>query len=264
MSADRQSPPKTSQDPAPASTPPYPHARTRDLPVILASASPRRRELLARVGIPLEIRATDIPEVGPADGIPGLEVSRINARRKAEAIAHQLQTEARSGQDSSPAHGRLILAADTEVVLDGQALGKPASPEEAFAMLRRLSGRTHTVITAFALFRSGGSDSHVAGDGSGYHSGDGAEEGSADGSGNGITREVTTEVCFKALSDDEIRGYIATQEPFDKAGGYGIQGIGAFLVREIRGSYTNVVGLPLVEVLEALAALGGPLPFERL
>ena len=238
MSADRLPPPKTSLDPAPASTPAYPRARTRELPLILASASPRRRELLARVGIPLEIRATDIPEVGPADGFPGLEVSRINARRKAEAIALQLQADATSGQSSASPLGRLILAADTEVVLDGQALGKPGTPEEAFHMLKRLSGRTHTVITAFALFRSG--------------------------TGKGITREVTTEVCFKALSDDEIRGYIATQEPFDKAGGYGIQGIGAFLVREIRGSYTNVVGLPLVEVLDALAELGGPLPFEPL
>lgn len=195
--------------------------------LILASASPRRRELLSRVGIPLEVRATEVPEVGPGDGIPGLEVSRINARRKAEALASLPENEL-------PA-GRLILAADTEVVLDGEALGKPATPEAASLMLKRLSGRSHTVITAFALMRSGQT--------------------------GGLFREVCTEVCFKPLSDAEISGYIATHEPFDKAGGYGIQGVGAFLVKEIRGSYTNVVGLPLVEVLEALAELGGPLPF---
>jgi len=195
------------------------------LPLVLASASPRRRELLTRVGIPLDVRSAEVEETGELH-VEAELVSLFNARLKAEAVARQLPP------------GQLVLAADTEVVLEGQALGKPASPEEARRMLERLSGRTHQVITAFVLMRTGSA----------------APE-------SRIEQRVSTDVTFKVLRPREITGYLSTGEPFDKAGGYGIQGMGAFLVRRIEGSYTNVVGLPLTEVLEALELLGGPTGF---
>lgn len=201
----------------------------RPLPLILASASPRRRELLERLGIHVQIKSSDVDEVGSSAELPGEEVSRQNARLKAEAVARM----------TSPGH--LVLAADTEVVLDGHALGKPATPQAAFDMLRRLSGRPHQVLTAFVLLEIPASPAPP----------------------RRIEQVITTEVTFKRLTDAEIWGYIGTGEPFDKAGGYGIQGIGAFLVRTIHGSYTNVVGLPLTEVLEALHQMGGPEPFQK-
>lgn len=200
------------------------------LPLILASTSPRRRELLERLGIPVQIKSSDVDEVGSSAELPGEEVSRQNARLKAEAVASL----------TSPGH--LVLAADTEVVLDGHALGKPATPLTAFDMLRRLSGRTHQVLTAFVLL----------------------EIPATPATPRRIEQVITTEVTFKTLTDAEIWGYIETGEPFDKAGGYGIQGIGAFLVRKIHGSYTNVVGLPLTEVLDALHQMGGPQAFQKL
>ncbi|MCB9763443.1 MAG: septum formation inhibitor Maf [Alphaproteobacteria bacterium] len=131
------------------------------------------------------------------------------------------------------AHPGLVLAADTVVHLDGHILGKPADAAEARAMLRMLSGRAHEVTTGVCV---------------------------QDGDRRWVDA-VTTEVTFRPLSEAEVSGYVATGEPFDKAGGYGIQGIGGFLVSHIRGSYTNVVGLPLAEVLDALADFGLPGPF---
>lgn len=130
----------------------------------------------------------------------------------------------------------LVLAADTIVAIDGASLGKPADAADAAAMLARLSGRSHEVHTGFALVST---------------------------SGPRLESVVTTRVHVKALDRAEIDGYVATGEPFDKAGGYAIQGAGAALVQSIEGSVTNVIGLPLVEVLEALAALGGPRAFAR-
>ena len=125
------------------------------------------------------------------------------------------------------------LAADTVVHLDGEIFGKPADAAHAARMLRALSGREHLVTSAFAL-----------------RVGDAL-----------ITRAVTTKVRFRALSDAEISGYVATGEPMDKAGAYGIQGVGGFLVATIDGSYSNVVGLPLAELLDELTRLGLPAPF---
>lgn len=125
------------------------------------------------------------------------------------------------------------LAADTVVHLEGRLYGKPRDAEEAVAMLRALSGRVHLVTTATCL-RAGGVQR---------------------------LRAVTTRVRFRTLSEGELRGYVATGEPMDKAGAYGIQGVGGFLVESIDGSYSNVVGLPLAEVLEDLTAAGLPLPF---
>ena len=185
------------------------------LPLLLASASPRRRELLARVGIALDVRPADVDETPRAGEEPRAYVARI-AAAKAAAVAR--------------APGQFVLAADTTVTIDGAILGKADDAREASAMVRRLAGRTHQVITGFA----------IAGD------------------GVAIAREVTSDVEFVALGDAAIADYVASGEWRGKAGAYAVQGIGAALVRAVRGSVTNVIGLPLAEVLEALREVGGP------
>jgi len=189
-------------------------------PLVLASASPRRADLLAQVGVEFEVRASELEEDGPAEGAEPGPVAAGHARGKALSVAGAMP-------------GRLVLGADTVVVLDGSILGKPDGPEEACEMLRRLSGREHRVITAVVFALGGGEDAVLL-----------AEE------------QVATRVLFRELSDREIEAYVATGEPLDKAGGYGIQGHGALLVRGIRGCYYNVVGLPLVTVWETLMELG--------
>jgi septum formation protein len=153
----------------------------------------------------------------------------MNARLLAEAKTHAVMDQCENSW---------ILGADTIVVLNRTVLGKPKNEDEAFSMLRQLSGREHRVITGFCL---------VAPDLKKHHS-----------------EAVVTRVVFKALTKKEIQGYIATGEPFGKAGSYGIQGIGAFLVKRISGSYTNVVGLPLCALVNALLNTGAikefPLP----
>ena len=174
--------------------------------LILASRSPRRQELLQLLGVPFECRPTDCDEqctlLHPADH--ALEL----ARRKA------LAAEAVCGPED------VILSSDTVVFCDGQILGKPRDEEDAFRMLRKLSGRTHTVCTAVAV-RKGGRTHDLC---------------------------SQTNVTFRELTDEQIRRYIATGEPMDKAGAYGIQGKGALLVEEIRGDYYTVVGLPVAKL----------------
>ena len=187
-------------------------------PLVLASASPRRRELLRQAGLDPEIMAANIDET-PRPGENPIDYARRMSMEKAAAVAPRLGAE------------RPILAADTVVhVADGEPriLGKPASPDEARVMLTRLSGRAHEVVTAYTLLYKG------------------SERG----------RAVQTEVTFRALSPAELEGYVGSREWEDKAGGYAIQGIAAAFVRSVRGSYTNIVGLPLCEVLEDLDALG--------
>jgi septum formation protein len=184
-------------------------------PLVLASASPRRKQLLRQIGIPFRIITNRVRE----DTLSRDPV--MNARLLAEAKAHAV---------AGKCEGRWILGADTIVVLDKAALGKPADEDEALAMLRQLSGREHRVITGFCL---------VASD-----------------SKKPYSEAVVTRVTFKRLTKKEILGYVATREPFGKAGSYGIQGIGAFLVKRISGSYTNVVGLPLCALVNALLATG--------
>jgi len=191
--------------------------------LVLASASPRRREMLERVGLTLEIQPADVDE-SPYDGEdPDAYVVRI-ARTKAAAVVR-------------PA-GRWVLAADTTVALDGAIFGKAETAEEAAAMLRRLSGRTHRVLTAFVI--------------TGQRERDGAA----------VTRDflVTSEVEMVELAAATIDDYVASGEWRGKAGAYAIQGIAAALVRQVRGSVTNIAGLPLAEVLAALRELGGPEP----
>jgi septum formation protein len=189
--------------------------------LLLASASPRRRELLQRVGLVLEVRPADVDETPLAGEPPAEYVARL-ARAKAAA--------ARSRADE------WILAADTTVTLDGQILGKAESPEEAAKMLRWLSGKTHQVVTAFAL--------------------------SGERDGEPVIREgtVSSEVTFIELDAATLADYVASGEWRGKAGAYAIQGIGAALVSGVSGSVTNVIGLPLVEVLAALRDAGGPPP----
>jgi septum formation protein len=186
--------------------------------LVLASASPRRLELLRQAGIDPEVIASRIDETARA-GEEALDYARRMSVEKAHAVAAKLDG------------GRPILAADTIVCLpDGEprVLDKPASADEARVMLGRLSGRAHEVVTAYTLLYKG------------------SERG----------RAVQTEVTFRALAPAELEGYIGSREWEDKAGGYAVQGLAAAFVRAVRGSYTNIVGLPLCEVLEDLEALG--------
>ncbi len=182
--------------------------------LILASGSPRRREILSRLGFEFEVRPVNIDEQRLAGESALAYVERL-ARAKASA-------DVRSGE--------LVLAADTIVELDGELLGKPRAAEEAAAMLRRLSGRRHTVSTGVAV---------------------------ADADRDTLAHEVvTTAVSFRRLSDDEIDWYVASGEPMDKAGAYAIQGLGSFFVEGIDGNYSNVVGLPVPAVHALLTRLG--------
>jgi septum formation protein len=185
--------------------------------VYLASASPRRSELLRQIGVPFEVRPADIPETqAPGESADAL-VLRL-AAEKADAVWRRV-----------PAHERRpVLAADTAVVLDERVLGKPADEAEAEAMLAALSGRTHRVLTAVAL-----------------RCGDKAE-----------TLLSSSEVRFRATTREERATYCRSGEPLDKAGGYGIQGRAAMFVEHLAGSYSGVVGLPLFETAALLARCG--------
>ena len=171
--------------------------------LILASGSPRRSKLLAELGVDFEVRPVEIDESQSAGESPQALVIRL-AREKAEA-------------ERPP--GSLILAADTMVVLDGNALGKPDNDATARVMLRQLAGKTHTVVTGVALY---------------------------DVDRDTLVAELeTSEVQIAAMEEEEIDWYVATGEPLDKAGSYAIQGLGAMFVEGISGNYSNIVGLPL-------------------
>ena len=178
--------------------------------IILASASPRRRELLRLITEDFKIIPSGVCEVVP-DGILPEKQPLYLARLKAEDIAKKYP------------HGT-VIGADTSVIIDNCVLGKPVGREDAKNMLRRLSGRTHKVITGCAVIKNGECRSFSS----------------------------VTEVEFYPLTDVEIEEYIATGEPFDKAGAYGIQGKGGLLVKAIRGDWYNVVGLPVAELARTL------------
>lgn len=184
--------------------------------IILASQSPRRKELLRQMGIrDFEIRPAQ-GEENMASDLPPEELVRKLALEKACEIAVE------AGRDE------LIIAADTIVTLEGKVLGKPHSEEEAFQMLHTLSGKHHMVYTGVAVIQN----ERV------------------------IAQTEGTEVIFRTLSDEEIRAYIATGEPMDKAGAYGIQGMGALLIEGIRGDYFNVMGLPVCRLGQILRSFG--------
>jgi septum formation protein len=184
------------------------------LRVILASQSPRRRELLALVGIAHEVRPADIDETYFAGEQPKAHAERL-ARGKAATIAER-------DRDA------VVIGSDTIVVVDGDVLGKPADEAEAARMLERLSGRAHTVVTAVAVAWRGETRSAV--------------------------EEVGVE--FHPLSRAEIDAYVATREPMDKAGAYGIQGFGATIVARVDGDYFAVMGLPIQRLIRVLGELG--------
>jgi septum formation protein len=178
--------------------------------LVLASASPQRRAILAQLGADFEVRPTGADELEQGDPVV---VALENARRKAAACP--------------AAPGEVVLGVDTVVALDGRLFGKPAHTDEAAATLAALSGRTHEVVSGLVLARE-----------------DGAEE-----------VAVVTDVRFRDLSEPWIAWYLGTGEWRDRAGGYAIQGRGAALVRDVRGDYLNVVGLPLQALLDLLPEL---------
>jgi len=185
-------------------------------PLVLASQSPRRKRLLESLGIEFEVKPSEVEE------------SDFQSATPVQAAKRWSYLKARSVSASVP-HA-WVLGADTIVVLDGEIFGKPSDRADAGRMLRVLSGRTHDVITGICLKNLQRNVER--------------------------TDAVLTRVGFKQLSDEEIESYIRTGKPMDKAGAYGIQGIGAFLVKSVEGSYTNVVGLPLCEIAEWLMEEG--------
>jgi septum formation protein len=190
--------------------------------LLLASGSPRRREMLTQIGVPFTTLSADIDETPLADETPAAYVLRL-ARGKADAGLLQLAND--------PAYPTAcVLGADTAVVLDGRILGKPADEAEALAMLAALSNREHEVLTAVAVVHEERCE----------------------------TRTVISRVRFREIPEDEARRYWASGEPCDKAGGYGIQGLGAVFVENLSGSYSAVVGLPLCETAEILQRFGIP------
>lgn len=178
--------------------------------ILLASSSPRRRQLLQQIGVAFSVQVLPVDETPLADEPADAYVARL-ALEKARAV-------------SALNPGAVVLGADTTGVLDDQILVKPEDDADARRMLRAMSGRTHQVLTAVALVQ----DDHEA------------------------VQVVRTDVTFCPLTDEQIHAYVATGEPADKAGAYGIQGFGAVLVAGINGSYSNVVGLPLTETAALL------------
>lgn len=185
-------------------------------PLILASASPRRIELLRILGLDFAVMQSGADETFVPGEAPLAHVLRLSAEKaRRVAVAHS---------------GSWVLGADTIVVIDGEVLGKPDGPEEARQMLKKLSARAHTVYTGFTLVRR---DARIA-----------------------LSEGIVSTVIFRAISEDELSWYVHSAEPYDKAGAYAVQGMGAFFIKEIQGSYTNVMGLPLCEVVDMLKKAG--------
>ncbi|MNE20702.1 Septum formation protein Maf [compost metagenome] len=192
--------------------------------VILASTSPRRRELLASLNIGFDIVPSHADENTPNDWSPAQIVTEL-AKRKAEAVYHSLDS---SGRSSS--QGSIIIGSDTIVVRDGEVLGKPKNEAEAASMIASLQGRSHTVYTGVACMDSA--------------------------TGELLVDFRSTEVTMRSLTSEEVLAYARTGEGLDKAGAYAIQGLGATLVTGIQGCYFNVVGLPLSLLAEMLGHFG--------
>lgn len=196
----------------------------RSTPLLLGSGSPRRREILSGLGIPIRVAKADVDEsVRPGESAESYLERIVMAKLGAAARLEEARGCA------------ALLVADTSVIVADAILGKPQNEADARAMLGALSGRCHEVWTRFAVARSEGASSEA---------------------GAAFAETVRTRVWFRALDDDEIAAYAATGEGLDKAGAYAIQGIGAFAVERIEGSYSNVVGLPACEVVLALRRAG--------
>ena len=196
---------------------------TFTVPLVLASASPRRRALLHQIGATFTVQHTDTDETM----LPGIEPSAL--------VRHLALEKAVAASEQHP--NALVLGADTVVVLGGDVLGKPRDADDAKAMLRRLAGEQHTVLTGVALVHAGTS--------------------------RRVAVHEATDVYFAAMTDEEIDAYVATGSPLDKAGAYGIQDDrGALFVRRIEGDYYNVVGLPLHRLYHTLKTQFGDLMSE--
>ncbi|HCY84357.1 MAG TPA: septum formation protein Maf [Desulfobacteraceae bacterium] len=185
--------------------------------IILASQSPRRKELLGQAGLSFDILAADIDEEALVYSGDPADYANTLSRMKAEHIARSHPTA-------------WTIGADTIVVADARVLNKPRNRDDAVEMLSMLSGRSHSVFTGYTIACP---DKNVL-----------------------ISDAVETQVVFKTLTPNEIQWYADTEEPYDKAGAYGIQGIGSFMVKQIAGSYSNVVGLPVCEVIDTLTRIG--------
>ncbi|MFC5529285.1 Maf family protein [Cohnella yongneupensis] len=189
--------------------------------LVLASTSPRRQELIRLLGLPVEIVPSNVDEDTPSDWTPEQIVEGLS-RRKAFSVQEKI-----AGQASGSS---IVVGSDTIVVLEREVMGKPTDTEDAIRMLKRLSGRTHEVFTGVTCVRV--SD------------------------GESITSHRVTQVRMRELTDEQIKRYVATGEPMDKAGAYGLQGIGALLVESIDGDFFNVVGLPVSLVSVMLETYG--------
>ncbi|MBI5664301.1 MAG: septum formation inhibitor Maf [Nitrospirae bacterium] len=184
--------------------------------IVLASASPRRKEILGITGLKFTVCVSDYEEDLDLPLKPR-ELARLLSSKKAEAVAHKYKNA-------------IIIAADTFIAYKDRLLGKPHTGKEAESMLRLLNGKAHAVITGFTILDTG--------------------------SGKKLSRSVETKVYFKRLSLEEIRAYVRSKEPLDKAGAYAIQGLGAVFVEKIEGDFFNVVGLPLCALAEGLKRFG--------
>ncbi len=181
---------------------------------VLASASPRRRELLGIMGVEFDVIVSEADESSVSKELePSLYVQEL-ALLKAAATAKNIDKNS------------IVIGADTVVTLDGKILGKPADKEDAFNMLKAISGRTHEVFTGYCVMRLK--------------------------DGLSVCNAVKTGVVFKNLTDEKIKRYVDTLEPMDKAGAYGVQGLGGLLVEKINGDYQNVVGLPISALSDTL------------
>jgi nucleoside triphosphate pyrophosphatase len=190
-------------------------------PLILGSTSPRRRAILSDLGLPLRVFGADVPESVRTGESPAAFLERV-VLDKLGAVAAKLVDESFAG----------VLVADTIVVVDGAILGKPVDTRDAERLLASIVGRTHVVHTRYALSRAEAAATPA------------------------LARTVETRVTMRAASDVEIRAYAAMGEGLDKAGAYAAQGVGAFLIERIEGSYTNVIGLPACEVIVDLERTG--------
>ncbi|MCL5781659.1 MAG: Maf family protein [Firmicutes bacterium] len=185
-------------------------------PIILASASPRRQELLANLGLKFEVKVSEVDETLDENMPAAQQVEKL-AERKASVVAAQ-STKG------------LVIGADTLVVLGGKPLGKPADREEAVQMLKSLQGRSHEVFTGLAVIDAA--------------------------TGQSVVTHQATAVRFKPLSSEQIQRYVDTDEPMDKAGAYAVQGKASIFIDSIRGCYFNVVGLPIAKLADALRMFG--------
>lgn len=184
--------------------------------IVLASASPRRKELLTLAGLKFIVDAGNYEE-DLALGLKPHDLAKFLSREKARAVSHKYRNA-------------IIIAADTFIVFRNELLGKPHTDREAVRMLTLLSGKSHAVITGYTVLDTK--------------------------SGRTLSRSVETKVWFKRLSPAEIRAYVKTHEPLDKAGAYAIQGRGSLIVKKIEGDYCNVIGLPLAALAETLRRFG--------